>query len=470
VPGKTAIEIWQNKIRNLRKFLRGWAKNLSGVYRNERNRLIKIIEELDLKAETSVLTMAENSSLREANDLLGKLRRDEELKWAQRAKVKHVQEGGNNTKYFHLIANGKHRRKKIYQLEQDEETIIGQENLMRYITDYYKSLFGDPEPSNVCLEESVNGDIPKLTNQENNILITDFTEKEVHEAIMQMEKNKAPGPDGFPAEFYQSFWEIIKHDFLALFADFKQGRLPLHNLNFGNIILLPKKENAIQIQQYRPICLLNVSFKIFTKVGTNRIMGIAHKVIRPTQTAFMPGRHILEGVLVLHETVHEIHRKKLDGIIMKIDFEKAYDKVKWDFLQQVLRMKGFDPTWCQWINQYVSKGSVGIKVNDQLGHYFQTRKGLRQGDPLSPILFNILADILAILIARAKEDGQIGGLIPDLVEGGVSILQYADDTIIFMEHDFDKAMNMKLILSFFEQLSGLKIKIITRAKFIAFVR
>jgi hypothetical protein len=94
VPGKTAIEIWQNKIRNLRKFLRGWAKNLSGVYRNERNRLIKIIEELDLKAETSVLTMAENSSLREANDLLGKLRRDEELKWAQRAKVKHVQEGG----------------------------------------------------------------------------------------------------------------------------------------------------------------------------------------------------------------------------------------------------------------------------------------------------------------------------------------------------------------------------------------
>jgi hypothetical protein len=215
---------------------------------------------------------------------------------------------------------------------------------MRYITDYYKSLFGDPEPSNVCLEESVNGDIPKLTNQENNILITDFTEKEVHEAIMQMEKNKAPGPDGFPAEFYQSFWEIIKHDFLALFADFKQGRLPLHKLNFGNIILLPKKENAIQIQQYRPICLLNVSFKIFTKVGTNRITGIAHKVIRPTQTAFMPGRHILEGVLVLHETVHEIHRKKLDGVIMKIDFEKAYDKVKWDFLQQVLCMKGFDPT------------------------------------------------------------------------------------------------------------------------------
>ena len=89
--------------------------------------------------------------------------------------------------------------------------------------------------------------------------------------------------------------------------------------------------------------------------------------------------------------------------------------------------------------------------------YFQTRKGLRQGDPPSPMLFNIVADMLAILIARAKEDGQVGSLIPHLVEGGISILQYADDTILFLEHDLEKAVNMKLILCLFEQLSGLKI-------------
>ena len=94
----------------------------------------------------------------------------------------------------------------------------------------------------------------------------------------------------------------------------------MFHLNFGTIILLPKKENATQIQQYRPICLLNVSFKIFTKVGTNRISEVAQTVIRPTQTAFMPGRHILEGVVVLHETIHELHTKKLDGVILKIDF------------------------------------------------------------------------------------------------------------------------------------------------------
>jgi hypothetical protein len=100
---------------------------------------------------------------------------------------------------------------------------------------------------------------------------------------------------------------------------------------------------------------------------------------------------------------------------------------------------------------------VGIRVNDDIGHYFQTKKGLQQGDPLSPILFNIVADMLAIIIQRAKEDDQVDGLILHLVDGGVSILQYADDTIIFMENNLEKALNMKLILYLFEQLSGLKI-------------
>jgi hypothetical protein len=160
----------------------------------------------------------------------------------------------------------------------------------------------------------------------------------------------------------------------------------------------------------------------------------------------MLGRHILEGVVILHETIYELHRKKTDGVLFKIDFEKAYDKVKWPFLQKVLRMKGFDPVGCNWINNFVQGGSVEIRVDDDISNYFQTKKCLRQGDPLSPMVFNIVADMLVVLIARAKEDGQVGGLIPHLVEGGVSILQYTDDTILFLEHDHQKAVNMKLIL------------------------
>ena len=111
---------------------------------------------------------------------------------------------------------------------------------------------------------------------------------------------------------------------------------------------------------------------------------------------------------------------------------------------------------------------MAIKVNDDVGNYVQTRKGLRQGDPASPILFNIVADMLATLVERAKLDGQISGVIPHLVEDGLSILQYADDTILFMEHDIAKARNMKLVSCLFEQLSGLKINF-TRANCSALV-
>jgi len=102
-------------------------------------------------------------------------------------------------------------------------------------------------------------------------------------------------------------------------------------------------------------------------------------------------------------------------------------------------MKGFSPTWCRWIEGMVTGGSVGIKVNDDIGPYFQTKRGLRQGDPMSPILFNIIADMLPLLIKRAKVDGQIRGVIPHLVDDGLSILQYADDTIIFLDHELEQA-------------------------------
>ena len=105
----------------------------------------------------------------------------------------------------------------------------------------------------------------------------------------------------------------------------------------------------------------------------------------------------------------------------------------------------------------MSKGSVGVKVNDNIGNFFQTKKGLRQGDPLSPLLFNLVADMLVVMISRAKQVGQISCHLPHLVDDGILILQYADDTIIFMDHNFDKVRNMKLILTIFEQLSDLKI-------------
>jgi hypothetical protein len=158
-----------------------------------------------------------------------------------------------------------------------------------------------------------------------------------------MERNKAPGPDGFLAEFYESFWDTIKTDLLHMFSVLHAGQLELFRLNFGEVILLPKVNEAERIQQYRPICLLNMSFKIFTKHATIRLNTVADHVVQPSKTAFMQGRNILDGVVVLHEAIHELHSKKLNGVILKLDFEKVYDKVKWSFLQQTLRMKGCSP-------------------------------------------------------------------------------------------------------------------------------
>jgi hypothetical protein len=152
----------------------------------------------------------------------------------------------------------------------------------------------------------------------------------------------------------------------------------------------------------------------------------------------MQGWNILYGVVSLHETVHKLHSKKLNGVILQLDFEKSYDKVKWSFLQQTLGMKGFSAEWRALVYSFVSGGSVAIKVNENVGRYFQTLKDLRLGDSLSQMLFNIVADMLAITIERAKNDVLIEGVIPHLVDGGLSILQYADDTILFMEHDLEK--------------------------------
>jgi hypothetical protein len=134
------------------------------------------------------------------------------------------------------------------------------------------------------MDETVRYDIPHVSEEENEILTALFGEEEVKMAVFDIEHNKAPGPDDFPSEFYQFFWEIVKLDLMNLFYEFYAGRLSIHSLNFGVITLLPKVDNAARIKQYKPICLLNMSFKIFTKVLNNRILKVVDKLIGPSQT------------------------------------------------------------------------------------------------------------------------------------------------------------------------------------------
>lgn len=155
--------------------------------------------------------------------------------------------------------------------------------------------------------------------------------------------------------------------------------------------------------------------------------------------------------------MHELRIKKQQGVIMKIDFEKAYDRVNWEFVEEVMKRKGFHEQFIQWVMLSVRSGRVCIKINGQLGTYFRTYRGLRQGDPISPILFNLAADVLVYTLDQAKNNGQLVGVVPHLIQGGLTHIQYAGDIVIMMSCEERSITNMKFLLYCFEWMSGQKI-------------
>jgi hypothetical protein len=199
--------------------------------------------------------------------------------------------------------------------------------LREHIDGYYKKLFGREERGGLRLEENFWGGEGELPGLEAENLVKTFSEQEIKAALDNMKTNSAPGPDGLPVKFYKCFWNQVKGPVMEMFQKFYVGDLNQSRLNYGLISLIPKLKEENNIKQYRPTYLLGVNYKWFTKVMTKRLTIVVVSISSKTQTAFLPGRNILEGVVILHETLHEMRRKKMKGIIMKLDFVKAYDKV-----------------------------------------------------------------------------------------------------------------------------------------------
>lgn len=145
-------------------------------------------------------------------------------------------------------------------------------------------------------------------------------------------------------------------------AGFQQGNLDLYRLNFATITLIPKENDARDLKKFRPISLLNCSFKIFSKLLTIRLGKVCQRLVAEQQSAFLKGGYILESVVVAHEIVHSIHKSKEPGVILKLDYEKAYDRVDLDFLFEILESRGFGDKWIRWLKQVVIGGSVGITI------------------------------------------------------------------------------------------------------------
>jgi hypothetical protein len=291
----------------MRKKLKGWNNNIESIYKKSRAHLVDNIDRLDKLAESSTLSVADRELLYTCRHHLKIIQKEEEMKWLQRSKEKELMEGDGNTKYYHLKANGRRRKSRIISLNQEGGVIEGQDNLKKYITNFYKNLFGKPLPSSLNLSPT---GVDRITEEDRVFLTKKFTLQEIKEAVFAMEPNKAAGPDGFNAEFYQAFWGVISDDLYNLIDDLYNHDLDLDMLNYGLVTLVPKGSDADKIQKYRPICLLNVVFKIITKILCNRLIAIVEKVIKISQTAFIKGRYILDGVVSLHEILNEIHRKK----------------------------------------------------------------------------------------------------------------------------------------------------------------
>ena len=226
---------------------------------------------------------------------------------------------------------------------------------------------------------------------------------------------------------------IMIADIMRVFQDFFRNRVINGNLNETYICLISKKLDARTVADFRPISLTTGLYKIIARVLLERLKKVLPFTITGQQTTFVEGRQILDASLMANDLIDEWERKKQKGVVIKLDMEKAFDKVDWTFLKNILVAKGFGPKWRRWIKGCISSTNFSIIINGRPRGKIYATRGLRQGDPLSPFLFIMVMDCLSRLLTKAEYEGQIKGF--QIGNEGLSInhLQFADDTILFSD-------------------------------------
>ncbi|KAK1274699.1 hypothetical protein QJS04_geneDACA000778 [Acorus gramineus] len=285
----------------------------------------------------------------------------------------------------------------------------------------------------------------------------DFSEDEVKAAIFGVEADKAPGPDGFGLRFFQEFWECVKSDVMDMLGEFSMTSQGIGDLNATFLVLIPKKEGVVAIEDYRPISLVNGSYKILSKVLANRLKEVIGYLVDECQTAFIPGRLLQDGFMTVQECITVVHKDKRKGIVLKLDFAKAYDNVRWDFLFHLLSCHGVEPNWIRMVKACVTTAKASVLVNGSPWGFFHLHKGLRQGDPLSPLLFMIVVNALSRMVKMAESEGWVVGLRAMVGGSRTSLVQYADDAILLCEVEERSIRGIKFVCWCFELVSGLKI-------------
>ncbi|GJY17559.1 RNA-directed DNA polymerase, eukaryota [Tanacetum coccineum] len=297
-----------------------------------------------------------------------------------------------------------------------------------------------------------------ISEDQSQDLEREVSKQEIKTAVWGCGTDKSPGPDGFSFGFYRHFWPVIEHDvYMAVNHFFIHGEIP-PGCNSSFIALIPKVPDANLVKDFRPISLIGSIYKIIAKILSNRLVNVLGDIVNEVQSAFIAERQMLDGPFILNEILQWCTKKKKKTLIFKVDFEKAFDSIRWDFLDDVLKEFGFRCKWRNWIQSCLTSSKGSILVNGCPTNEFQFYKGLKQGDPLSPFLFILVMESLHLSFQRIVNAGMFKGIVLDQ-SLCLSHMFYADDAIFLGEWSDGNISTLIHVLKCFFHASGLKINL-----------
>ena len=321
------------------------------------------------------------------------------------------------------------------------------------VLDYFEKLFKATSNAEVLSERET---VSHVTEEQNRYLIQPIEPEEVKEAIFSMHPEKSPGEDGLNPAFYQTYWSIVCKDVVKFCADFFATGEMQSEVNRTVVCLNPNIKNPQSMTDLRPISLCNVLFRILSKVMANRLKCCLSNLISINQSTFVEGRLLTDNALVAFEVNHYIRRKtqgKYGCASLKIDVSKAYDRLEWQFVENMLNTFGFHHIWIDRVMTCIRTVTYSFLQQGKVFGEVKPARGIRQGDPISPYLYILCDEGLSSIIRGNEEIGLIHGCKIANEAPRVSHLLFADDCYLFFKSTTSEAMVSKNVLKRYEAVS-----------------
>jgi hypothetical protein len=400
--------VLKEKLKFLKTRIKDWNRLEFGKMDDSINLIVANIRELDTKGESIPLTSGEVEERKKCFGDLWRLLKSKEVLAVQRSRVKWFKDGDTNSKYFHRCLKVRERRNAISCLKAGERWIDTSAEIFDEVTSFFKNHFSSLDWARPKLDGVV---FPSISSVENLLLMSPFLLEEIEEVVRNSDGNKSPGPDGFNFAFLKSFWYLLKEEVIVMFDQFfGNARLPNGLLSYF-ITLIPKVACPSTLGEFRPVSLLGCLYKLIAKVLAARLAKVMDSVVASTQSAFIKGRNLVDSVMVVNEVVDLAKKSGRACLVLKVDFEKAYDSVEWGFLEYMLRRFGFGNKWIDWIKACVFAGNLSVLINGSPSTEINIQRGLKQGDPLAPFLFLLVAEGFAGLMRSAVEKNLFKGFV-----------------------------------------------------------